>query len=225
MSVPPEFHERDPTLPQFWDERFAAGFVPWDAGGVPRPFERWLNALGPGGGRRVLIPGCGAAYEAAALDAAGFAVTAIDYAPAALARARQVLGTALADRCLQQANFFAFEESPFDHVYERAFLAALPPALWPQWAARLACLLAPGATLAGLFVIEPELPHPRRGPPFATSVDELQRLLGAAFALEIVQAVPAGESLPVLAGREHWLQWRRRVANPPMAHRAPGEPS
>ena len=208
----PTFNTRDPAQAAFWDERFAAGFTPWDAGGVPAAFSRWLPALGPGAGRRVLVPGCGAAYEVAALDAAGFAVTAIDYAATALAQARRVLGDALAERTLHQADYFAFDAAPFDLVYERAFVAALPPALWPRWAERCARLLSPGGRLAGLFVIEGEVPAPRRGPPFATTLAELRGLLDRAFVLVAEAAVPPAESLPVFAGRERWLQWARRDA-------------
>jgi protein-L-isoaspartate O-methyltransferase len=206
------FDTRDPAQAAFWDERFAAGFTPWDAGGVPPAFTRWLQSLGPGEGQRVLVPGCGAAYEVAALDAAGFAVTAIDYAAAAVAQARRVLGSALAARTLRQADYFAFEAAPFDLVYERAFVAALPPALWPQWAARTAQLVAPGGRLAGLFVVETALPAQRRGPPFVTTLAELRALLDGAFALAADAEVPAAESLPVFAGRERWLDWQRRPA-------------
>jgi len=208
--VTQRFDTRDPAAAAFWDERFAAGFTPWDAGGVPAPFARWLRLLGPGAGRRVLVPGCGAAYEVAALDAAGFAVTAIDYSAVAVARARSVLGAALADRALCQADFFAFDAAPFDLVYERAFLAALPPALWPRWATRVAQVVRPGGRLAGLFVVEDTPPAPRRGPPFASRTEELHALLGAAFALDDEAAVPAAESIPVFAGRERWMDWRRR---------------
>lgn len=209
VSSEPEFPTRDPARAAFWDERFAAGFTPWDAGRTPAAFDRWLHVLGPGRGRRVLVPGCGAGYEVAALDAAGFAVTAIDYAAEALALARRVLGAELARRTLRQADFFAFDDAPFDFIYERAFLAALPPRRWPDWAARVSHLLAPGGELAGLFVLAPALPAERRGPPFVTTGAELRALLGERFALVADAAVPPAESLPVFAGREHWLCWRR----------------
>lgn len=219
-TAPPTFATRDPAAADFWDERFAAGFTPWDAGGVPPAFTRWLASVGAGAGRRVLVPGCGSAYEVAALDAAGFAVTAIDYAATAVAQARAVLGAALADRVLRQADFFDFGQDAtgaparFDFIYERAFVAALPPALWPQWAARCAVLLVPGGLLAGLFVIEAAVPAPRRGPPFATTRAELDALLDADFALQQSQPVPAAESLPVFADREQWLAWQRRASQP-----------
>jgi protein-L-isoaspartate O-methyltransferase len=227
---PPAFSHRDPSSASFWDERFAAGFTPWDAGAPAPALLRWLAALGPGNGRRVLVPGCGSGHEVAALDAAGFRVTAIDYAAQAVAQARLVLGEALADRCLQQADFFdgnaAWASARFDLIFERALLAALPPSCWPAWAARVAELLAPGGVLAGLFVIDPAAAAqaPRRGPPFAIAQDELHALLDPYFTLAEVQPVPAAESLPVFAGKEVWMGWQRRpaAATTPMAHAAAG---
>lgn len=204
-----DFSTRDPSQPAFWDERFAAGFTPWDARGVPPAFRRWLESARPGAGVRLLIPGCGSAYEAAALDARGVDVLAIDYSPQAIERARGQLPPPLADRVLRQADFFAFDAAPFDIVYERAFLAALPPRLWPAWAQRCAQLLQPGGALIGLFFIDDAAPEDRRGPPFAIRRAELDRLLTADFDLAQDLEVAPAESLPVFAGRERWQHWRR----------------
>ena len=203
------FATRDPAQPAFWDERFAAGFTPWDARGVPPAFGRWLGQGGPASGARVLIPGCGAAYEVAALAARGCEVLAIDYAPVAVERAREVLGADLGRRVVQ-ADFFAFEDAPFDWIYERAFLAALPLRLWAAWAQRCAALLRPGGSLAGFFFVDEAAAEPRRGPPFAVTSAELHGLLDAAFDLVADGAVAAEESAAVFAGRERWQQWRRR---------------
>jgi SAM-dependent methyltransferase len=204
-----DFQSRDPSQAAFWDERFAAGFTPWEARGVPPALQRWLAPGGPAAGARVLVPGCGAAYEAAALAAHGFDVTAIDYSAAAVERARAALGPAFPGRVVL-ADFFAFESPPFDWIYERAFLAALPPRLWAQWAQGCARLLRPGGGLVGLFFVDDAAPEPRRGPPFAITAAELRALLDAGFEPVTDQAVAAAESAPVFAGRERWQQWRRR---------------
>lgn len=204
-----QFTTRDPARADFWDERFAAGFTPWDARGVPPVLRRFLAAPDVAPGRRVLVPGCGSAYEVALLDAAGFDVLAIDYSAAAIARAREVLPPALAERVLRQADFFGFESAPFDWIYERAFLAALPPALWPRWAARLRELLTPRGALVGLFFLDTALPQPRRGPPFVATRAELDGLL-TGFVCEEDSAVAPDQSAPVFAGRERWMIWRRR---------------
>jgi hypothetical protein len=209
-----DFSTRDPAQPAFWDERFAAGFTPWDARGVPPALTRFLAGGGMSLGRRGLVPGCGSAYEAALFDAHGFDVLAIDYSAAALARARSVLAADVAERVLRQADFFTVDAAPFDWVYERAFLAALPPALWAAWAARVSQLLAPEALLFGLFFIDDTAAQSkaRRGPPFAIARSELDCLLGESFACLDEQAMPAEESLPVFARREHWMVWRRTAA-------------
>jgi SAM-dependent methyltransferase len=204
-----EFSTRDPSSPEFWNERFAAGITPWDQGGVPPALLRFVAARDHAR-LRVLIPGCGSAYEAAWLDELGFDVTAIDYAQAALDRARSVLPSPVAARVLRHADFFSFAAEPFDWIYERAFLPALPPALWPRWAARLPTLLAADGELVGLFFIDTELPQHRRGPPFVTTRAEVDSLLGAAFECLEDAPVPPADSLPVFAGRERWMRWRRR---------------
>jgi len=204
-----EFSTRDPAQAAFWDERFAAGFTPWDAQGAPPAFGRWLDDTGPGDRSRVLIPGCGAAYEVAALAARGCEVLAIDYSAVAIERARETLGTELGRRVMQ-ADFFAFDAAPFDWIYERAFLAALPLRLWAAWGRRCAQLLRPGGSMAGFFFVDEAGSGPRRGPPFAVGPAELHRLLDAAFDLVADRAVAAEESTAVFAGRERWQQWRRR---------------
>jgi len=205
-----EFSTRDPSQAAFWDERFAANFTPWDQGAVPPALVRWLARAPFAAGARVLIPGCGSAYEAAFLDAAGFDVISIDIADAALARARAVLPADVAERVLRKADFFGFAAAPFDAIYERAFLCALPPRLWPAYAARCAELLQPESRLAGFFFIDPAPRQPRRGPPFAMTRAELDALLAPAFECTEDQAIPSGESIAVFAGRERWMVWRRR---------------
>jgi hypothetical protein len=113
-----------------------------------------------------------------------------------------VLGP-LADR-VRKADFFAFDAAPFDLVYERAFLCALPRRLWPQWARRVAELLRPGGALAGFFYLDDN----ERGPPFGISRPELDALLSG-FELKEHRPVPESESIPVFKGKEVWQVWTR----------------
>lgn len=205
----PEFASRDPARPEFWDERFAAGFMPWDQGRVPSALIDFV-ARTRLQQQRVLIPGCGSAYEAGWLDEQGLAVTAIDYSPAALDRAHSMLKPATAQRVLRLADFFTFSAPAFHWIYERAFVAALPPVRWSSWAARLPELLVERGELAGLFFVADQLPAVRRGPPFETTRAELDSLLAPGFECLEDEAVPATQSLPVFAGRERWMRWRRR---------------
>jgi SAM-dependent methyltransferase len=192
---------QDSSQADFWDTRFRGGVTPWDAAGVPRPLEKWLENKKP---CRVLIPGCGTGYEVRAFVERGHDVLAIDFSDAALEAARRELGK-LADR-VRKADFFSFDTPPFDLVYERAFMCALPRRLWPQWAGRVAELLRPGGELVGFFYFDDN----EKGPPFGVAPHALQDLLQTKFILQEEKAVPAGESLPVFQGKERWQVWRRR---------------
>ncbi|VVE28566.1 thiopurine S-methyltransferase [Pandoraea anhela] len=197
----PSFANRDPSRAEFWDERFANAFMPWDAAGVPKALQDFV--AGEGVPRATLIPGCGAAHEAAWLDAQGWPVRAIDFSPVAVESAKAQLGPRAS--LVEHADFFTYMP-PFtpDVVYERAFLCALPRNLWQDYAQRMAQLLPSGARLAGFFFLR-ETP---KGPPFGIGRDGLDALLSADFVCE--DAWPIDDSVPVFAGAEHWMVWRRR---------------
>ncbi|HYD79239.1 MAG TPA: methyltransferase domain-containing protein [Paucimonas sp.] len=200
-SVVPNFATRDPTAPEFWSERFEQRFTPWDKGGVPQALREFV-ARNPAP-RSALIPGCGSGYELAYLSEAGWDAIAIDFSPAAVAAARKTVGC-WAERVLE-ADFFAFEPPrPLDFIYEQAFLCALPPDWRPRIARRWAELLAPGGLLSGFFYFDDK----PGGPPFGIGRAELERLLSPRF--ELIDDQPVADSIPVFAGKERWLVWRRQ---------------
>jgi SAM-dependent methyltransferase len=191
---------KDSGRPEFWDERFAAGITPWDFGGVPPDLHTWLAA--PRGRLRILVPGCGSAYEARAMAELGHEVVAIDFSDAALAAALKVMGP-YGDR-LVKADFFAFQPAVFDLVYERAFLCALPRSRWSDWGRRVNALVRSGGWLAGFFYFDDN----RRGPPFGIAAERLAELLER---FERVEDRPVSRSLGVFRGRERWQVWKRRL--------------
>jgi SAM-dependent methyltransferase len=198
----PEFPKRDPASAEFWDLRYDAGFAPWDAGGVPAQLRAYVAcAARP---RSVLVPGCGAAHEVRFFAESGWDVVGIDFSHEALARARALAGPH-ANR-LRYGDFFApIAGEPFEVVYERAFLCALPRRLWRPWAARVAELVEPGGTLAGYFFFDAA----ERGPPFGLRDPALlDELLGAAF--ERLEDAAVGDSIDVFRGKERWQEWKRR---------------
>jgi SAM-dependent methyltransferase len=204
----PTFPKRDPGGPEFWDLRYRAGFAPWDAGQVPIQLRDFVAKYRPAPRpspkpEAVLVPGCGSAHDVRFLAEAGWAVVGIDFSPVAVAAARAVLGPH-AHR-VRLADFFApLREAPFDVVYERAFLCALPRRLWGDWGRRIAQLVKPGGVLAGYFFFD----GGERGPPFPLdSQAELEALLGPNFAR--IEDAAVDDSIAVFAGRERWQVWRR----------------
>ena len=195
-----DFQQRDPLSPAFWDERFERNFTPWDKGGVPQALRDFAATSQP---LVTLIPGCGSAYELAFLAGQGWDATAIDFSPAAVAQGKLAAGAHAAR--VVEADFFAWQPAtPLQLIYERAFLCAMPRAMWPQVAARWAQLLAPGALLAGYFFFD-DVP---KGPPFGISRAQLEQLLHADF--ECIADDAVSDSIPVFSGKERWMVWRRR---------------
>jgi hypothetical protein len=175
----------------------------WDCGGVPSALTGFLSRQRRGG--RAFVPGCGSAYEIRAFHGAGWDVLGLDFSPAAIDCARRILGP-LADRvCVGDFFTHSLEPGSFDLIYERTFLCALPPDVWPAYARRMAALLKPGGQLCGFFFFGPE----EEPPPYPISPPELDRLLGAAF--EKTTDEPVVDSLPLYTGKERWQIWRRRA--------------
>ena len=192
-------HQR-PELPHFWNKRFGEGVTPWAATGVPSALQAFAATVPEN--PNTLIPGCGHAWEAAWLAARGWPVTALDFSTAAVETARGILGDWPGR--LVHDDFFSFApEAPFELVYERAFLCALPRKLWQDYGRRMHELLMPHGRLAGFFFFGDDL----KGPPFGISPEALDELLTPWFVREDDQAV--SDSVPVFAGRERWQVWRR----------------
>ena len=190
--------------PDFWSSRYVSEQTPWDFHGVPKALRKFLARTSAAERGAVLIPGCGSGYEIAAFDAAGFDVTAIDFSPTAIARARRVLGRP--SRRIIRADFFAhtFGRRRFDLIYERTFLCALPPRRRLDYARRMAELVAPGGSLVGMFFFG----KADDGPPFPIARERLNELLAKNFRRTRNDVVT--DSLPIFGKRERWQEWERR---------------
>ena len=192
---------QDSSKSDFWESRYCDHVTPWDAGKVPTALQEYLPKIRKGA--RVLIPGCGSAYEAGYLAENGFDVLAIDFSPAAVDLAKRNLPRF--GNVVRIADFFDFASGkPYDVVYERAFLCALPPQMWPQYAPRTAQLLRSNGELAGFFFFK----QTEKGPPFGTTAEELHALLDPHF--ELVEDKAVTDSIPVFQGSERWQVWRKR---------------
>lgn len=186
--------------PEFWEQRYRAGRIPWDFHGAPPALSEYLRVAGRGG--NVLVPGCGSGYEVAAFHGHGWQPSAIDFSPAAVERARAVLGEL--GTVVRVADFFADDlGGPFDLVYERMFLCSLPPEYWPGYIGRIAALLKPKGRLAGFFVYGSE----SEPPPFPLPPMEAGTLFSG-FELIEDRPIPPEQSLPLFVDRERWQVWQ-----------------
>lgn len=189
----------DSNQPDFWTARYVAGRTPWDFGGVPSALKSFLERSSVPG--RVLIPGCGSGYEVQAFHAAGYDVSAIDFSPAAIEQAKQVLGV-LAERVLL-GDFFTYDfgQQRFDLIYERTFVCSMTPDRWPGYVNRMADLLLPGGRLIGVFLYGDR----SSGPPFPLTEPEADQLFKKRF--QLVRSEVMTDSLPLFRDMERWQEW------------------
>lgn len=163
----------------FWQQRFDTGQLGWDRG-VPSPqLARWLadGTLAP---CRIAVPGCGTGHEVAELARAGFAVTAIDYTPGAIAATQARLADARLRADVQQADVLAWQPAqPLDAVYEQTCLCALHPDHWVAYAGQLHRWLRPDGRLA-LLAMQCLRDGARtgliEGPPYHVDINALRAL-------------------------------------------------
>ncbi len=157
-----------------WEGRYREGRTGWERQGPHPCFLAWREngALAPPG--RVLVPGAGRSEEPLRLAEAGFSVTVVDAAPSAVAVQQERLKGTGGEAFV--ADLFTWDPpTPFDLIYEQTCLCALPPGLWPDYAARLARWLRPGGRLFALFMQT----ETEGGPPFHCDLAAMHALFGA----------------------------------------------
>ena len=193
----------DCTHPDFWTVRYAAGKTPWDFGGVPSALKLFLaRSAAPGS---VLVPGCGSGYEVQAFHDAGYDVTGIDFSPAAIEQAKNMIGVSGERIILGDLFTYDFGPRRFDLIYERTFLCSMPPPRWPNYVNRTADLLSPGGRLIGVFLYGQSSSS---GPPFPlTNGEKAVQLFEKRF--QLIRSDAVTDSLPLFRGMERWQEWQK----------------
>ncbi|MEJ8802654.1 methyltransferase [Pontibacter sp. H249] len=151
----------------YWQKRYLQNNTGWDTGSITPPLKSYFDQL-QNKDLRLLIPGCGNAYEAEYLHNNGFKnVFLVDVAPAPLQNFARRMPDFPREHLLNQ-DFFELEEE-YDLIVEQTFFCALDPALRPAYAQKMASLLAPGGKLVGLLF---DTNFQKPGPPFGGSREE-----------------------------------------------------
>lgn len=205
---------------EFWLERWRTGATGWHQSET-HPFlvrhGAWLLGadVPPRCPPRVFVPLCGASLDMLWLRRQGASVVGIDLAASAFRRFYDdaALEPAVDRTCLFErwsangiellaGDFFDADETvlgPFDAVYDRAALFALPPQQRERYARKMADLCRPGTR-----VLQVTFEYDQRemtGPPFAVWPDELGRLYGDAFDLQCVERLDVLAENPGMRGR------------------------
>jgi SAM-dependent methyltransferase len=160
-----------------WNELYARGETPWDRGTHAPALDVLLQKRPQLFAGRVLVPGCGLGHDARWLAGHGCEVVALDIAPLAIERAKQLEPSGRVDfRLADLLGLPADLCGSFDWVWEHTCLCALDPPLRQTYIAAVRSALRPGGAVAGVFYMNPDLDPGETGPPFGITLDELLAL-------------------------------------------------
>jgi len=162
---------------EYWAKRYEEDQTGWDASGITEPLKTYFDQL-LNKEIKILIPGCGNAYEAEYLFGMGFKnVFLCDWViqPLEIFSAKNPEFPASQ---LLHSDFFQIKEDDFDLIVEQTFFCALDPKLRIEYVQKMRQLLKPGGKLAGLLF---NFPLTEQGPPFGGSETEYQKLFSSCF--------------------------------------------
>lgn len=180
----------------FWSSRYEQHQTGWDLHQASPPLTHYIDQL-PARDLRILIPGCGNAYEADYLLQKGFTqVTLIDISDV-LTKELQAhyKGSTIT---VIHGNFFD-HQAAYDLILEQTFFCAIDPALRPAYVEHMHRLLAPGGKLAGVLFDRAF----EGGPPFGGSSAEYEALLAPYFSVKTL--APCYNSIAPRAGSEVFI--------------------
>jgi SAM-dependent methyltransferase len=189
--------------PDYWQGRYETKQTGWDLGAVSPPLQTYFDLLSDKN-LKILIPGCGNAYEAEYLHHYGFRnVYLADIAAAPLEAFRKRVPDFPAEHLLH-IDFFELQDQ-FDLIIEQTFFCAIDPGLRPAYAQKCFELLKPGGKLVGLlFNTEFSLP----GPPFGGSEKEYRTYFEPYFHFRTFET--ATNSVKPREGRELFMILERK---------------
>jgi SAM-dependent methyltransferase len=169
-----------------WESLYRSGETGWDKGAPAPALVEWLAKNEVHG--RWLVPGCGRGHDVKALMEAGAEVLGLDIAPSAVEDARKSgVSAVLGDLFALPAELVG----AFDGVFEHTCFCAIPRERRSDYVQAVHSALKPEGVLLALFYLSPrDNPDPTLGPPFNTSLEELDGLFSPYFALG-TDAVPA----------------------------------
>lgn len=167
--------EQSSTVPEYWDNRYINNETGWDMREVSPPLKGYIDSL-ENKDLKILIPGCGNAYEAEYLLEKGFEnVTLIDFSKVVTQRLKDKYN----DKAISiiNANFFDLQ-GKYDLILEQTFFCALDPSLREKYVEKCYSLLNDGGKIAGVLFNKKFAPAE---PPFIATDDEYRKLFEPFF--------------------------------------------
>lgn len=189
------------SQPEFWETKYQAKESRWDLGIATPPLVTFFQSGQAPQSGKIIVLGCGQGHDAIFLAKRGFDVVGVDFAPAAIASARQLAQAEGVEINFVQKDIFELLpdfQASFDYLFEHTCFCAIPPEKRREYAQLSALLLKPEGLFYGLFFT-----HRRPGgPPFGSSATELKQIFSEEFT--VLSLKPVNNSVPSRQGEEHW---------------------
>ena len=188
----------------YWNLRYKNQDTGWDIGKASIPIIEYINQL-KDKSIKILIPGCGFAYEAEYLYNNGFKnVIIIDFSNIALQEFKNRVPNFPKSHLIQD-DFFKHNQL-YDLVIEQTFFCALHPSLREKYVQHCHELLKPKGKLVGLLFND-KMNDDK--PPFGGSEKEYIQLFSKYFKINIIKN--CYNSIKPREGRELFIKFEKDV--------------
>lgn len=182
----------------YWQHRYSNQDTPWDAGAITTPLKVYFDQM-TDLTTKILIPGCGNAYEAEYLHNKKFTnVYIADIASAPLLKFK-ANNPDFPENHVLQKDVFDLDES-FDLIIEQTFFCALHPSERNKYARRMSNLLSENGKLLGLLF---DIPLNENGPPYGGNKKLYEAILSPYF--DKLDISPCYNSIKPREGKELFL--------------------
>ena len=182
----------------FWNDKYVASETGWDVGKLTTPLKEYFDQLN-NKKVKILIPGCGNAYEAEYLFKNKFSSTFIlDYSEQALTNFINRVPN-FSKKQLLNDNFFD-TQGKYDIIIEQTFFCAIDRNRRRDYFVKMHDLLKPNGKLVGLLFDDS---LNKNHPPFGGSKREYKELFDPYFNIKVFET--AYNSINSRNGRELFM--------------------
>ncbi|WP_299437440.1 methyltransferase domain-containing protein [uncultured Aquimarina sp.] len=179
----------------FWSKKYKQHQTGWDIGYAAPPIISYFNQV-ENKNIKILIPGCGNAYEAIYLFEKGFRnIYILDFVKETLNKFEEKVPDFPKSQILH-TDFFNLEDQ-FDVIVEQTFFCALLPDQRNEYVTKMKSLLNPKGKLIGVFF---DIKFEKLGPPFGGNKEEYQELFSSHFKIKRLEK--CYNSIPPRMGNE-----------------------
>ncbi len=164
---------------KFWENRYLNNETGWDIGNISTPLKEYFDQLS-NIDLKIIIPGCGNAYEAEYLFNLGFKnIFLVDYSQTALNQFSNRVPNFPKTQLICE-NFFN-HDNHYDLMVEQTFFCAIDPSLRQNYVKHCSKILYPNGKLVGvLFNDTLNIDKP----PFGGNISEYKKLFTPHFNIE-----------------------------------------